>query len=116
MKTVNEFYEEIKCDKKMWESFSKAVESDQAEAFMKAHGCDAAFTELTEYLQSMKKEKDDIEQLDLETLEKVAGGFPTYEDCLSNCFVSDVYVPWLDSFCPKCEFYFSTELRASADR
>lgn len=104
MKTVNEFYEEIRWNKQLWEAFDKAAKDGRAEAFMKEHECGASFEELTNFLQSQKKDTD-IEQLSLEALEKVVGGFPTIEECLRTCFVSEVYVPWLDEICPKCEFY-----------
>ena len=109
MKTVSEFYEEIRWNKELWESFRQAAEADRADAFMKEHGCDAPFEELTKYLQSLKKPAADIEQLTLEELEEVTGGFPTLEECIASWFLSDVYIPWMESWCPKCEFYFSNK-------
>ncbi len=110
MKTVSEFYEEIRWNKELWEGFDEAVRAGQAEAFMKERGCDASFGELTRYLQSLHEGMNSVEELSLEELEGVAGGFPTLEDCIRSCFVEDVYVPWLSDFCPKCEFYFSSQV------
>ena len=105
MKTVNEFYEEIRWNKDLWESFGQAAKNDLADEFMKEHGCDASFEELVTYLRSLQNSKADIEKLTLEELEAVAGGFPTLAECLSSCFLSDVYVAWIHDWCPKCEFY-----------
>ena len=110
MKTVSEFYEEIRWNKELWTKFGEAAKTGQAEAFMKEHGCDATFDELTVYLHSLKKSLDDVEQLSLDELEKVAGGFPTLEECVASCFLADVYIPWLQAWCPKCEFYFTGNL------
>ncbi len=107
MKTVDEFYEEIRWNKELWEGFSEAVKEGRAEAFMKEHVCDATFEELTSFLQSRQKDREDIEQMSLEELENVTGGFPTLAECVAACMLADVYVAWLHEWCPKCGFYFS---------
>ena len=86
MKTVSEFYEEIRWNKALWEGFDEAVESGRAEDFMKEHGCDASFSELTAFLQAQKAGRDEMEEMSLDDLEKCAGGFPTLEECFRSCF------------------------------
>ena len=108
MKTTQEFYEIIRWDKELWESFGEAVKEGKAEDFMRSQGCEASFTELTAHLQALQKElrsSNEVEALSLDELENVAGGFPDMSECLSNCFLAGVYVAWLHDYCPKCEAY-----------
>ena len=111
MKTAKEIYEEIRSDEGLRESFAEAVKEKKVEAFLKNHGCEISVDELTVFIRSQQdKAANTVEQLSLEELEGVAGGFPEVSDCIKSCFIQGYFVAWLHDFCPKCAAYLGIKL------
>lgn len=111
MKTAKEIYEEIRSDEGLRESFAEAVKEKKVEAFLKNHGCEISVDELTVFIRSQQDEAaNTVEQLSLEELEGVTGGFPDVSECINSCFIQGFFVAWLHDFCPKCAAYFGNKL------
>ena len=52
MKTLDEFIKEINGSKELHEELKKVKDMDAANAFLKAHDCDATAKELSEFIKS----------------------------------------------------------------
>ena len=78
MKTLQEFYEEVKTSNDLKKSLAEAVKAEKVTEFLKANGCDATFDELKEFVAEKTTQDKPIE-LDDEELDMVAGGtaYPT---------------------------------------
>ena len=93
MKTLQEFYEEVKTSDELKKALAEAARSGKITEFLKAHDCDATADELKEFVAE-KTAKDKPIELDEEALENVAGGtgIPSVECsafCSTGCGTSD---------------------------
>ncbi|MBQ7592918.1 MAG: Nif11-like leader peptide family RiPP precursor [Synergistaceae bacterium] len=73
MKTLQEFYEEVKTSDDLKKLLAEAAKSGKITEFLKAHDCDATADELKEFVAGKVAQDKPIELSD-EELEKVAGG------------------------------------------
>ena len=73
MKTLQEFYEEIKNNGELKKSLAEAVKSEKITEFLKANGCDATIDEVNKFIAE-NTAKDQTIELNEDDLEMVAGG------------------------------------------
>ncbi|MBQ7592920.1 MAG: Nif11-like leader peptide family RiPP precursor [Synergistaceae bacterium] len=89
MKTLQEFYEEVKTSDDLKKSLAEAAKSGKITEFLKAHDCDATADELKEFVAG-KTAQDKPVELNDEELENVAGGGT--DECSDYCtnYCSDI--------------------------
>ncbi|MBQ7592917.1 MAG: Nif11-like leader peptide family RiPP precursor [Synergistaceae bacterium] len=76
MKTLQEFYEEVKTSDELKKALAEAAKSGKITEFLKAHDCDATADELKEFVAGKVAQDKPVELSD-EELENVAGGTGT---------------------------------------
>ena len=84
MKTLQDFYEEVKASDDLKKSLAEAVKSGKVTEFLKANGCDATADELKEFVAGKAAQDKPIE-LGEEELEHVAGGFTNTYSANGEC-------------------------------
>lgn len=92
MKTLNEFIKEITASKELQEEIKTFKNSDELNAFFKAHDCDATAEDYGALINLVEKGEGELPD---DLAEAVAGGFPW--EILSECIptVVDVVAGWL---------------------
>ena len=90
MKTLQEFYDEVKTSDELKKALAEAAKSGKITEFLKAHDCDATADELKEFVAG-KVAQDKPMELDEEALENVAGGTAPMPSlgCSAGCGTSD---------------------------
>ena len=71
MKTLQELYNEVIQSDELKKEFLEAGKNGTAEAFLKAHGCDATLDEIKAFLEDLMKSD---KELSADELENAAGG------------------------------------------
>ena len=71
MKTLEELYEECKCDEKLKTDFMKAINEHKSVEFLKAHECDADEAELECFVKSVQGKPGELTD---DELDSVSGG------------------------------------------
>jgi predicted ribosomally synthesized peptide with nif11-like leader len=74
MKTLQEFYEEVKTSDDLKKSLAEAVKAGKVTEFLKANGCDATADELKEFVVVKAAQDKPMREISEEELEHVAGG------------------------------------------
>ena len=74
MKTLQEFYEEVKKSDDLKKALAEAVKAGKVTDFLKANGCDATADEMKEFVVGRIVEDKPMRELSDDELEMVAGG------------------------------------------
>jgi predicted ribosomally synthesized peptide with nif11-like leader len=88
MKTLQEFYEEVKTSDDLKKSLAEAVKAGKITEFLKAQGCDATADELKEFVVGKTAQDKPMREISEEELEHVAGG-GSFDSALCSTLCSE---------------------------
>ena len=88
MKTLQEFYEELKASDDLKKSLAEAVMAGKITEFLKAHDCDATADELKEFVAGKAAQDKPMRELSDDELEMVAGG-GSFDSALCSTLCSE---------------------------
>ena len=80
MKSLEEFFKEVRSNEEMKKAFVSAFKDDRTEEFLKAHDCDASVSDVNDFLNGTKDEA-----VSEDDLAKIAGGGCSSFTCASTC-------------------------------
>ena len=80
MKSLGEFYKEIKENEELKKEFISAFKEGRTEEFLKAHDCDASVSDVSAFFKSAK-----AESVSEDDLAKVSAGWCTSYTCGDSC-------------------------------